>query len=100
MKKQISFFSVCILTTTLFFSHTGLAQDLEPGEVLPDLTQEQKIQHLTGILNAMVFAALNYRFDELSELYLDNAPLISPSRGSNRFDERAPLQCFHFYPFP
>jgi hypothetical protein len=41
-------------------SPQGFAQEFEPGEVLPELTTEQKIDRLTGNLNALVFAVLNY----------------------------------------
>jgi len=60
MKKQLHYIGTITLAMVMFLSMQGFAQELEPGEVLPELSTEQKIDRLTGHLNAMVFTVLNY----------------------------------------
>jgi len=60
MKKQLHYIGTITLAMFMFLSMQGFAQELEPGEVLPELSTEQKIERLTGNFNAIVFAVLNY----------------------------------------
>jgi len=60
MKKQLHYISTITLAMVLFLSMQGFAQELEPGEVFPELTTEQKINRLTVNLNGMAFTVLNY----------------------------------------
>ncbi len=60
MKKHIIFYSVCIVATALCFSHSGFAQDLEPGDVLPEFTPEQRIERLSTNFTALVFTVIDY----------------------------------------
>ncbi len=60
MKKQLHYICTISLAMVMFLPMQGFAQELEPGEVLPELTTEQKINRLTGMLNSMVLVALNY----------------------------------------
>jgi len=60
MKKQLHYISTITLAMVLFLSMQGFAQELEPGEVLPELTTEQKMNRFMVNYNLMVFSALNY----------------------------------------
>ncbi len=60
MKKQLHYICTITLAMVMFLPMQGFAQELEPGEVLPKLTAEQKMNRLTGNLNALVFAVLSY----------------------------------------
>jgi hypothetical protein len=61
-KTKKSYLKLCTiaLAMVLFLPMQGFAQELKPGEVLPELTAEQKMNRLTGMLNSMVLVALNY----------------------------------------
>ncbi len=60
MKKQLHFICTITVAMVMFLPMQGFAQELKPGEVLPELTTEQKMNRLTGMLNSMVLVALNY----------------------------------------
>jgi len=60
MKKQWHFICTITIAMVMFLPMQGFTQELKPGEVLPELTTEQKMNRLTGMLNSMVFVALNY----------------------------------------
>ncbi len=60
VKKQLHYVSTITLAMIMFLSMQGFAQELEPGEVLPELTKEQKINRFIVNYNLMVFSALNY----------------------------------------
>jgi len=60
MKKQLHYISTITLAMVLFLSMQGFAQELEPGEVLPELTTEQKINRFIVNYDLMVFSTLNY----------------------------------------
>ncbi len=60
MKKQLHYVCTITLAMLVLFSMQGFAQNLEPGGVLPELTVEQKMDRLTGNLNALVFALLKH----------------------------------------
>ncbi len=55
MKKHITIIAVISFITVLFLNGTMLAQDLEPGDVLPPLTEEQKLERFAGNFFATVF---------------------------------------------
>jgi len=61
-KTKKSYLNLCTITIALvmFLPMQGFTQELKPGEVLPELTTEQKMNRLTGMLNSMVLVALNY----------------------------------------
>ena len=60
MNKRLHYIGIITIAMVMFSSTQGFTQELEPGEVLPELSTEQKIERLTGNLNAMVFAAMNF----------------------------------------
>lgn len=60
MKKRLHYIGIITIAMVMFSSTHGFTQELEPGEVLPELSTEQKMERLTGNLNAMVFAAMNF----------------------------------------
>jgi len=55
MKKNITVIAVISFITVLFLNGTMSAQDLEPGDVLPPLTEEQKLERFAGNFFATVF---------------------------------------------
>lgn len=59
-EKTNLFFGVILLSSVFCFSIPGMAQELEPGEVFPELNEEQKFNRFTVNMNAMLFAILNY----------------------------------------
>ena len=60
MKKRLHYIGMISLAMVIFLSTRGFTQELEPGEVLPELSTEQKMERLSGNFNAMVFAAMNF----------------------------------------
>jgi|GEM_PF-1518868 len=60
MKKQLHFIRTFTLAMVMFLPMQGFAQELKPGDVLPELTSEEKTERLRGNLLAIHFGLLSY----------------------------------------
>ena len=60
MKKLIWLLTVMSVFTICCLFNNGFAQELEPGEILPEISQEEKLERLTGNLHAMTFAFIDH----------------------------------------
>ena len=60
MKKQLHYIRTLTLAMVMFLPMQGFAQELKPGQFLPELTSEQKIDRLRGNLLAIHFGVLSY----------------------------------------
>ncbi len=60
MKKQLQFIRTFTLAMVMFLPVQGFAQELKPGDVLPELTLEEKAGRLAGNFLAVHFGILSY----------------------------------------
>ncbi len=60
MKKRMYYIGTITLTMVMFLSTQGLTQELEPGEVLPEFSKEERIEQFASNMNGLVFAFISY----------------------------------------